>query len=79
MKKENIEIDRNERRGIYWILVLYVISWGILVLGNNIMRLIAWFSLGLIGFSLWHIISGLFDRIDNKKENGVKGGEYNGR
>lgn len=69
MEIEKIEIIKEEKRGIYIILILYFISWGAIILPLPHIGLISWLSLGLIGFSLWRIIEGLFSRIkENKPE-----------
>ena len=68
-KEENIKIFKAEKRGIYVVLVMYVISWGMIVTPWGIMRLIGWVAMGLIGFSLWRILEGLFERaVDGGKK-----------
>lgn len=67
-----IEIDKSEKKGLYTIMTLYLISWGMIVINNSIFRLIGWVSLGLIGFSLWRIIENLMERGKETKEKGGK-------
>lgn len=77
MEKQNnniqeIALHKEEKRGIYVILILFLISWGMIGLfiwkGLSLYTwlIIGWITMGLIGLSLWRIIEGLLER--TKKE-----------
>lgn len=69
---QDILIYKDEKKGIYTILVLLLISWGMTgsyyFWGDKyaMLSLIGWITIGLIGLSLWRILEGLMDR--TKKE-----------
>lgn len=73
--KEKIMIYRDERKGIWTIMVFYLLSWGMIALSLPAMRLVGWVCLGLIGLALWKIFDNLFQRTEEEMmdENKVKG------
>ena len=68
-EEEEIKIRKEEKQGLWVPLVLFMVSWGTIILPWGAIRLVGWLALGLIGFSLWRIIDGLFERINKKKVN----------
>lgn len=64
--KIKIDMRKDEKRGIWTIMILYLVSWGLLWFPNFYMRFVAWLAMGLIGFTLWRVIDGLFERGDKK-------------
>jgi len=71
--EEKLKIYKDEKKGIWTLMILYFLSWGLIITHWGIMRLIGWIVLGLIGFALWKIFDNLFTRTKRKDENKRKG------
>lgn len=68
-EEDIIKMRKEEKRGIIGIMVMYLIAWGLLVSPWWAIRFVSWIVLGLIGFTLWRVLDGLYERsIINIKE-----------
>lgn len=67
-EKQDISIYKDEKRGIWTIMILFLVSWGFLASPWWAIRFVAWVALGLLGFTLWRIFDGLFERMGVKNE-----------
>jgi len=63
----NVRMFKDEKQGIWILMIFYLLSWGLIATPWGVMRLIGWIVLGLIGLAMWKIFDNLFARAKREK------------
>lgn len=53
---------KDEKKGLRTVMIIYAIAWSSLMIGNPIIGLIGFVTLGILGFTLWRLMEGIIER-----------------